>query len=415
MKRICLVLLASAMILPAKAQIDSKKEIEADIELTGGTHSMYPTGQPVPTKAPKGYKPFYISHVGRHGARYALGSTIYEDVLKVWNDAAGKDLLTEEGKTLYEAYIGLYPQLAHREGQLTFKGQEQHRLIASQMMRNYPEVFKGQTHAEVVSTNVHRSIVSMYSCLQQLEEMDKTFWYNADYGYPYQAYLLPEFAEFSTERKAKADKKQRKFRKEILDADAIVGRWFTNPKEVVENSQSFCRTMHSVLATLDNLDIEVPEVLYTMFTPEERYSIWRFNNYRHYTNYGMSPDVENIRPAAMNPLLQDIVERANEDWANGVQLRLRYAHDTTIMPLLSLLGVNGMNCVVTDPYKVENYWRNYDIPMAANLQLVFFRSKKNPEILVQVLLNGKEATLPLEMAAPGCFYRWEDIKGLAAK
>lgn len=415
MKRFCFVLLAGLMILPAWAQNNSLKEIEADIELTGGTHSMYPANQPVPTKAPKGYKPFYISHVGRHGARYALGSTIYEDMLKVWNEAASKDLLTEEGKALYEAYIGLYPQLAHREGQLTLKGQEQHRLIASQMMRNYPEVFKGMTHAEVVSTNVHRSIVSMYSCMQQLEEMDKTFYYNADYGYPYQAVLLPEFPEFNKEMRASADKKQKKFRKEVLDADSILRRWFTDPKQLVESSQSFCRSMHTVLSTLDNLDVAVPEVLYTMFTPEERLSIWRINNLRHYTNYGMSPDVNNVRPVAMYGLIQDIVEKADEDWANGVQLRLRYAHDTTIMPLLSLLGVNGMDCVIADPYQVENYWRNYDIPMAANLQFVFFRSKKNPEILVQVLLNGKEATLPLEMAAPGCFYKWEDIKQLAAK
>lgn len=48
-------------------------------------------------------------------------------------------------------------------------------------------------------------------------------------------------------------------------------------------------------------------------------------------------------------------------------------------------------------------------PCAYNLQLVLFKSKQNPDILVQVLLNGFEATLPLEMAAPGCFYRWDDF------
>ena len=48
--------------------------------------------------------------------------------------------------------------------------------------------------------------------------------------------------------------------------------------------------------------------------------------------------------------------------------------------------------------------------MGCNFQLVFFKSKKNPDILVQVLLNGFEATLPLPMAAPGSFYRWQDIQ-----
>lgn len=36
--------------------------------------------------------------------------------------------------------------------------------------------------------------------------------------------------------------------------------------------------------------------------------------------------------------------------------------------------------------------------MASNLQLIFFRNKKNPEILVKVLYNGHEAMLPLPEA-----------------
>jgi hypothetical protein len=82
------------------------------------------------------------------------------------------------------------------------------------------------------------------------------------------------------------------------------------------------------------------------------------------------------------------------------------------MPLLSLLDVNGMGASLDNPYEVEQYWRTFDIPMGCNLQFIFFKSKKHPDILVQVLLNGFEATLPLEMAAPGSFYRWEDVQGL---
>ena len=82
------------------------------------------------------------------------------------------------------------------------------------------------------------------------------------------------------------------------------------------------------------------------------------------------------------------------------------------MPFLSYLGVNGMDARVENPLEVEKVWRNYHVPMACNLQLVFFRSKRNPDILFQLLLNGREATLPLPMAAPGSFYRWEDFKTL---
>ena len=39
-----------------------------------------------------------------------------------------------------------------------------------------------------------------------------------------------------------------------------------------------------------------------------------------------------------------------------------------------------------------------------------WEGRTTADILVQVLLNGVEATLPLPMAAPGSFYRWEDIR-----
>ena len=188
MKRIALLLLAIMAVLPIWAQRNTREEISADIERTGGVHFLYPTDQTAPTPAPKGYKPFYVSHVGRHGARFALGSTVYEDLLDVWTRAAEKDRLTPEGKAFFKDYEAIYPYLSRREGNLTGKGQEQHRFIASQLHRNYPALFKGKTHAEAVSTVSHRVIVSMYSFLGQLAAMDKDFTFYADYGHPYQAY-----------------------------------------------------------------------------------------------------------------------------------------------------------------------------------------------------------------------------------
>ena len=49
----------------------SKKEIFNDIYRTGSNYFAYPgPKQQKQTKVPDGYKPFYISHYGRHGSRY---------------------------------------------------------------------------------------------------------------------------------------------------------------------------------------------------------------------------------------------------------------------------------------------------------------------------------------------------------
>ena len=49
----------------------SRKEIFKDIDRAGATYYPYPgPSQQALTPAPAGYKPFYISHYGRHGSRY---------------------------------------------------------------------------------------------------------------------------------------------------------------------------------------------------------------------------------------------------------------------------------------------------------------------------------------------------------
>ena len=410
---LCLFLLLCVL---AYGQGDVQEGVLADIERAGGVHYLYPTNQPAPTSAPKGYKAFYVSHVGRHGARYALGGSVYEDQLAVWTRGHEKGWLTPAGEVFYQAYKEFYPAIALREGNLTQKGQGQHRYIASRIYKNYPSVFKGKTHAEAVSTVSHRVIVSMFSFLSELDNLDRDFTFGADYGQPYQSYLLPDVIDSGAERHGEAEVKFTRFRDEVLDLDALLGKWFTRPDSLVTNKYKFCADLHTVVSTLDNTDAPVvPEALYSVYTPQERYSLWRVNNYRDYQLLGRSPDTENLRMKAMLALLKDFVEKADEDIRSGrVQLRLRFAHDSTLMPLLSLMDVNGMGASIENPYEVEKAWQNYNVPMACNFQLVFFKSKKNPDILVQVLLNGFEARLPFPEAAPG-FYRWQDFKAYYCK
>ena len=114
-------------------------------------------------------------------------------------------------------------------------------------------------------------------------------------------------------------------------------------------------------------------------------------------------------------LLDDIVSRAGEDMAAGEpSVRLRFGHDGCIMALLTLMRIDGWTTPVTDPAKIKDVWQVHRIPMAANMQFVFYRNKKNPDdVLVRVLLNEKELRLPLPGdRAP--YYRWEDFRDFYA-
>ena len=65
---------ASIIIFPilfcigAGAQV-TKENVEKDLYITAGVHHPYMVPEIEDTKAPKGFKAFYVTHYGRHGSR----------------------------------------------------------------------------------------------------------------------------------------------------------------------------------------------------------------------------------------------------------------------------------------------------------------------------------------------------------
>ena len=62
------------------------------------------------TPAPKGFKPFYISHYGRHGSRYEQNTTFARDAQRGFAYLDRMGLLTPEGKNLYEMVNAVMPR-----------------------------------------------------------------------------------------------------------------------------------------------------------------------------------------------------------------------------------------------------------------------------------------------------------------
>ena len=71
MKKTILLLMSVLMAVVGWAQGSSALEqLKADPRRAYGTDYPYSYEAQTMTKAPSGYKPFYISHYGRHGSRY---------------------------------------------------------------------------------------------------------------------------------------------------------------------------------------------------------------------------------------------------------------------------------------------------------------------------------------------------------
>ena len=69
----------------------------------------------VDTKPPRGYKPFYISHYGRHGTRTENSGEEYLYVIRRLEKADSLGILTDEGKNLLEEAKAVFEAFGGRK------------------------------------------------------------------------------------------------------------------------------------------------------------------------------------------------------------------------------------------------------------------------------------------------------------
>ena len=84
---------------------------------------------------------------------------------------------------------------------------------------------------------------------------------------------------------------------------------------------------------------------------------------------------------------------------------VRFGHDGCMMALLAMLKVDGWGAELEDFSQSWEVWDVSQIPMAANLQLVFFRGRRG-DLIFLPLLNEQPLSLPLE-SIDGAYYSWE--------
>ena len=118
-------------------------------------------------------------------------------------------------------------------------------------------------------------------------------------------------------------------------------------------------------------------------------------------------------------LLRNIVEKADSCLAladdpakSHVTASLRFGHEVVVMPTVCMLNLNGYGARYDNLEQLEqNEWYSYRIfPMASNIQIVFYR-KPGADILVKVLLNEREATMPqLTPVYGSVYYKWSDLR-----
>jgi hypothetical protein len=413
-KKVFLIVLLLFSFLAVQGQrADVREEVFANPLRSYGNDFPYPTEVYSQTPSPKGYKPFYISHYGRHGSRYYWEPSFYGRIDSLLTGAHQKGILTEAGEEFYRQYSAILPELTARVTELTSLGYEQHARIAKTMYESFPEIFKKGGHVEAFSSLEGRCIVSMAAFCQSLagqnrkldifqrasretlgavvpDSKDNPWRWTCD------PEPFPVPGEPSVSASPAAAKKP------------FVSMFFKEATLSEPEAKALQSTLNTFYTSLPSIGHE--GIMGEPYSREEMYSRWEVSNaggYRHYWS----------RRKIAVPIVEDILDRAEAviSGRSSEIADLRFGHDSYLGPLNILLGLDGSLTVPSDPDDFKYVYQNYNTCMAGNIQFIFYKSRKpGDEILLKVLLCGREVTLPL----PGDlypYYRWNDFRNFYRK
>ena len=284
------------------------------------------------------------------------------------------------------------------------------------MMQHFPEVFEGDANVSARSTIVPRCMASMgYAMLEmalanpqlqiRMESTKRTQYYmNYQDSVLRKSYMTPE-----------AKKAYEAYAAPRTGNSRLMELIFKNPdivKEIVDESYFNYYLMKMGLFLL-NTHLKGKTYLLSLFQTDELYRMWQVDNALWYIQHGACKLNGGKQPTSQRYLLKHLIADAD----SCIQLekpgaQLRYGHETVLLPLVCLMGINGFDLATDnlDELEEKGWWCSEVFPMGANLQFVFYRSSpKDQDVLVKVLLNEQEATLPIATdCAP--YYHWADVR-----
>jgi hypothetical protein len=394
----------------------TKEEMSANVNKTAGVYYAYPVIAPVAqTAAPKGYKPFYISHYGRHGSRYMINDNDYKWVLDLFADAHQSKALTVLGEEVYGRLQKVWAEAEERAGDLSPLGVNQQRGIAERIYNSYPEVFKGKKYILARSTMVMRCAMSMDAFCERLKELNPqlqiTHEPSTRFLY-YMSHRSDESAQY-TSNTGPWYEQYRKFEESHTHPARLIPTLFVD-SDYVNRKVNPATLMHGLFNIAGDMqDIETKVSFYDLFTKDELFDLWQCLNYRFYVCFANSSINKGKMIANAKPLLKNILDSADKAIHDGSEAAtLRFGHDVNITPLVSLMRLENYDVSISDPARFYQVWSDFKVsPMGANVQLIFYRKEHSDDILVKIRLNEQEVHIPLQSVS-GYYYHWSDVEKL---
>lgn len=361
------------------------------------------------TPAPRGFKPFYISHYGRHGSRSHSSDEPYVLLRDCLQAAAAEGIITPSGDSLLACAIQMIGLHDGMDGRLTPRGAREHEQLARRMYQRYPEVFRhGEVHA--LSSDVRRCLVSMSAFTSALRACKGDLVMTWDCGVKYQRFIA---SNSGSEIKEKARAVVRGPLTDIpIDTVAVFARFFTDPVRgmaLAGARRPFVSAIFSLAQFAEAYDIE--ENRFSFLPWDAVTTAYARHALNFYLGHCNSAPFGDERMPRARPLVMEIVRKADQAIAGApVAADLIFGHDLPFLALCSYFGLEGYGYPRLTAEEAYRSWNGtLHCPFAANLQIIFYKNRKGT-VLVKFLTNEQETLIPELEAFSGPYYKWEDVK-----
>ena len=201
------------------------------------------------------------------------------------------------------------------------------------------------------------------------------------------------------------------------DSRRLMSTLLTDPSRVAPtfSGRTLMEALYNVAQDLQN----VPELdisLIDIFTPDELFNMWQGYNMSWLIDTGLVPGSAPYYHI-LDEVVDSIVASADRVIREGKPtLTLRFSHDSSVLPLAYYLGLKeAVGATDNLPSLYKHISIDKIIPMAANIQMIFYRKDGSDDILVKFLLNENETTLPALKTKTTPYYHWTDVKAQIQK
>lgn len=349
------------------------------------------------TAPPAGYRPVYIAHYGRHGSRWLTSDERYLHVIEPFKDRAN---LTRLGRSVARRLARVWKNARGNGGQLTPLGARQQRELGTRMVERFPEVYQNGAQVTVYSSMRQRCLdsKSAFVAAQQavLEKMGR----QVSFVDKTSAADMPWMADDGAEVRALSSRTHPVCRE---DATRLTAALFRDPSKVAD-ADGLMAELFTIAGDMQDIPLKID--FSDVFTDEECRALYERNNLRMWTINGLAPGNYGVSVRAAEDLWRQIQQSADEALTAGrPAVSLRFGHDTNLYRLLSLLGVTSLSDERVDEMDKV-------VPMAANLQLVFYSNGKN--VLLKILHNEREVGIE-GIRDQKVYYSWDRLKAHVSK